>query len=85
MAMSCQPSGTLMLVVLQPLVGVDRALPGDTDANAFFAANLTITVVLSTFSLLSQVVERLIAALVSRVSPTLCILLGVFGLPGPPN
>lgn len=94
MGMSRRPLGTLLLVVLPPLVGVGFALAGYAAAIALFAAILTITVVLWAFSLLDEFVPPLIAVLISLfiglapasealgsfASPTLFTLLGVFAL-----
>ena len=92
--MSRRALGTLLLVVLPPLVGVGTALAGYDAAIALFASILTITVVLWAFSLLDEFVPPLIAVLISLfiglapasealgsfASPTLFTLLGVFAL-----
>ena len=92
--MSRRPLGTLLLLVLPPLVGVAFALAGYATAIVLFAAILTITVVLWAFSLLDEFVPPLIAVLISLfiglapasealgsfASPTLFTLLGVFAL-----
>ena len=93
-AMNRRSLGTLLLVVLPPLVGIGFALAGYATAIALFAAILTITVVLWAFSLLDEFVPPLIAVLISLfiglapasealgsfASPTLFTLLGVFAL-----
>ena len=92
--MSRRPLGTVLLLVLPPLVGVAFALAGYATAIVLFAAILTITVVLWAFSLLDEFVPPLIAVLISLfiglapasealgsfASPTLFTLLGVFAL-----
>lgn len=92
--MNRRPLGTLLLLVLPPLMGLAFALAGYATAIALFAAILTITVVLWAFSLLDEFVPPLIAVLISLfiglapasealgsfASPTLFTLLGVFAL-----
>lgn len=86
--------GVMLLVVLPPLVGLGFGLAGYATAIALFAAILTITVVLWSFSLLDEFVPPLIAVLISLfiglapasealgsfASPTFFTLLGVFAL-----